>query len=119
MLGGSCRAQEVKCLQLFNCPNCDNQAIPILSFFWGMGGVKNRICRSCGQKLKVNLSFYGEFFAIFLISGLIFQYAVSSLFYGESHMPNSLEIALSLLALVPAYSPVWIFTRRIFYMASA
>lgn len=108
----------MKRLKFLNCPNCDIQAIPTFSFFWGMGGLKKGICRTCNRKLKVNYSFYIEFFSIFLISGLIFRYAVSSIFYVESHMPNSLSIALNLLALVLAYSPVWISERRMFSLAT-
>lgn len=103
-------------MKVFECPNCNNQAIHTLSFFWFMGGVKKRICRSCNQKLKVNHMFIVEFVLIAIISLTILNNSVSFIFYGEGQIPKRLSIVLDLLALIVAYSPVWIFKRRAYML---
>ncbi len=103
-------------MKLFECPNCNNEAIHPLSYFWFMGGVKKRVCKSCNRKLKVNFTFWVEFFLIFIISSFILQYSISFIFFGEDQISNRQGIVLDLLALVMAYSPVWVFKRRVYML---
>jgi len=103
-------------MKVSECPCCNNQVILFFSFFFLRGAVKKKICRSCNQKLKVNYMFIVEFILISIISGLILRYTIISMFIGEDQIPNRLSIALDLFTLVLAYSPVWIFKRRVYML---
>lgn len=103
-------------MKVFECPHCNNQVIQFFSFFFLMGAVKKRICRSCNRKLKVNYMFIVEFILISIFSSFILRYTINSIFIGEGQIPNRLSIALDLFSLVLAYSPVWIFKRRVYML---
>lgn len=103
-------------MKVFECPHCNNQVIKFFSFFFLMGSVKKRICRSCNRKLKVNYMFTVEFILIFIVSSLFLSYSISSIYFGEDQIPKRLNFVLDLLALVLAYSPVWIFKRRVYML---
>ena len=102
-------------MKVFHCYHCKNQAISNWSFFCGLSGtgIRKETCRNCGKRLKVDFLFYLEFFTLFFVFGLILRYLVSFIFFSEKDIPNSLSIGLNILSLVVAYSPVWIFQRRI------
>ena len=103
-------------MKVFECPHCNNQVIQFFSFFFLMGAVKKRVCSSCNKKLKVNYMFIVEFILISIISAIILRYTIISISIGEGQIPNRLSIALNLIALFLAYSPVWLFKRRVYML---